>query len=154
MYLDRAKEQFRQLLQIRGGRGDVKACPLQDVENFEKDLGVTLPKAYKEFLLWMGEGGGVFADFEFELNYVRNSNWNSANRIIRHYGCHNNLPDDAVIILVFQDDDAFVFIRTSEGDNPPVHALIPTEHGPEWKWNYARNIEAFCLMYINPLVGT
>lgn len=156
MYLDKAKEAFQQLLEIQSkGRKSlaVRPCTPTEVEVLEIFLGISLPAAYREFLLWTGNGGGIFYEFQFQWNYVRDSNRNAAMRIIEYNSCCNELPDDAVIFLVFQDDDAFVFICASEGNDPSVHALMPTQHGYEWKWNYAQNIEAFCLMYINPLLN-
>ena len=58
IYLNRAKKQFQILQESRKGSSETFPCSEKEVQKLEKNLGLRLPEAYKEFLLWIGAGGG------------------------------------------------------------------------------------------------
>ena len=51
-YLERSKHLLKNL--------KVLGCETYEVVNLEKQLGIFLPEAYKEFLLWMGKDPSIF----------------------------------------------------------------------------------------------
>jgi hypothetical protein len=42
----------------------------------------------------------------------------------------------------------FGFLRSSEGDNPPVHFYIEDEESDKIHWNYFSNLDDYILDYI------
>lgn len=76
MYLDRAKEQFQILQRSKKGCSETFSSSVEEVQKLEKDIGFLLPEAYKEFLLWIGAGGGPlegqhFTDSRVQANRER-----------------------------------------------------------------------------------
>lgn len=153
MYLDKAKERFQALLARRGGFNNVRPCTNDEVQSLERSLGIKLPKAYQEFLLWMGRGGGFLGGEEFDWMRVRDDNRRKAIEIMEFCNYPNPLSDDAIIFLVYQGIDAFAFIRASEGDNPPVHLFGEGESHDQITWNFSKDLEEFCLKRIDYLLS-
>jgi hypothetical protein len=97
-------------------------CTEEEIETLEKRVGLKLPSAYHEFLRWMGKGDGRFwiGLGGFYEGLPRYNEW--ARELVRESGSAAELPSDAFV--VFWDDNYFYFLRTSEGDNPPVYAFL------------------------------
>lgn len=113
---DKLKTRYRQLGLLR-----VNPCTEEQVNLLENDLNMELPLAYREFLLWMGNyTGELFPDSEHEYHKLRSLNrW--AKRILNEGNSSLELPDDAIVFWV-AFNEAFCFLRLSEGDDPPVYA--------------------------------
>lgn len=152
MYLDKAKQKFQVLQQLRGEQGVPKPCSNEQVEFLSKELDLTLPAAYIEFMLWAGLGGGCFGGDEFDYERVSSSNKAKAYGLLNHYKQLESFPDDAIIFLFYQGGYAFEFIRASEGDNPPVHQAIETELGLQIRWKFSKTLEEHCLKAIEYLI--
>src|SRR6266481_1526061 len=58
MYLDGVKARFEELHLVR--REKIIPCTEREIQLLEQQLGLPLPGAYQEFLLWMGHGAGGF----------------------------------------------------------------------------------------------
>ena len=153
MYLDKAKERFRELLQSGKGHENVRPCSSKEVRDLEEHLGLLLPKAYEEFLLWTGKGGGLLGGLEFDWIRVRDCNRSNAVEIMQELNCSEPLPEDAIVFLVSSSVCTFLFIRASEGDNPPVHLFKETQSGFEMVWNYYLNLEDLYLRRIETFTG-
>jgi hypothetical protein len=118
MYLDRAKERLRTLNFVRSD--EIVPCSEDEINALEYHLGLSLPQAYREFLLWMGHsGGGLLRGsdcFYKHLPHLRE--W--AVELLEEDNFHEPLPDDAFVFFMHQGYQ-FAFFRLSEGDDPPVY---------------------------------
>jgi hypothetical protein len=121
MYLDKVKERLRALNFIHPD--EFLPCSEDEVNALEHHSGLSLPEAYKEFLLWMGHGAGRLlrgSDCFYEhLPHLRE--W--AVELLEEDGFHKPLPDDAFVFFMHQGYQ-FTFLRLSEGDDPPVYYYI------------------------------
>lgn len=110
---------------------ELKSCTAQEIFELEKRLGFTFPAAYREFLGWMGHEAGSFWSsregvqnaFSARLQpYMRT-------RLLRmlvqdNPGGHEPLPDDAFVFWR-ANYGITMFMRLSEGDDPPVYIYRP-----------------------------
>ncbi|HBL14916.1 MAG TPA: SMI1/KNR4 family protein [Cyanobacteria bacterium UBA11162] len=119
MYLDRAKKQLKDLEIV--SPDELSGCTHYELNKLERQLGIFLPKAYQEFLLWMGHGGGQFlrgSDCFFKhLPYLYD--WGT--ELLQENNFPEPLPEDAFIFFMHQGYQ-FSFFRLSEGDNPPIYS--------------------------------
>ncbi|MBD2019532.1 SMI1/KNR4 family protein [Leptolyngbya sp. FACHB-36] len=148
MYLDKAKESFTRLSQISRVSREACPCTLDEVQELENSLGLPLAKAYKEFLLWAGENGGYFSSDRANWQHVRR-NREDALEIMQEDGVSEDLlPRDAIVFVVYHGGSRFAFIRASEGDDPPVHEYCETFDSIGIRWNFARNLDEYCVRRI------
>ena len=101
--------------------GHFNACTPQEVAELEREIGLKLPLAYKEFLLWAGKGLGVFEEgstFYYDQDLIELQQ--TAREFLIEDNFPKELPDDAFVFWMHQGY-MFCFFRMSEGDNPLVH---------------------------------
>lgn len=150
MYLNRAKERYQFLRQLINDKEDVKPCSLEDIRLLEQHLGLKIPEAHQEFLLWIGRGSSYFDSDNCRLSDVWDGR-ETAKEIMEEFSFPEKLPDDAIIFFIPQGADNFGFVRTSEGDNPAVHFFFLEGlegNGGRIEWNYAKTIEDYLLYRI------
>jgi hypothetical protein len=145
MYLKEAKIRAEKWQKEREDRPLVQPATEKEVKEVETQLGLLLPEAYKEFLLWTGNGGGIWAGHDFDWDRVRSQNKRIALGAMEIAGFAPILPEDAIVFLVYQGGDSFAFIRSSEGNNPPVHLFVEYGDRAEMILNYASCIEELYL---------
>lgn len=118
MYLDKVKTHFKQLDLVSSG--ELIPCSPEEIRALEEQLGLSLPGAYKEFLLWMGHNAGSFLRgsdcFYQDLRHLRE--W--AIELLEENDFSETLPNDAFVFFMHQGYQ-FAFLRTCEGDDPPVY---------------------------------
>lgn len=118
MYLNRVK---KQLIELKLASPDeLLGCTEDEVVELEEKLGILLPKAYQEFLLFMGHGAGRFlrgSDYFFKDLLVL-KHWALA--LLEENNFPESLPEDAFVFLMHQGYQ-FSFFRVSQGDNPPTY---------------------------------
>lgn len=119
MYLDKVKERLKE--QNLVSPNEFFPCSPDEVIWSEQQLGISLPKAYQEFLLWMGHGAGQFlrgSDCFFK-HLPDLQEW--AVELLQENNVLEPLPEDAFVFLMHQGYQ-FSFFRLSEGDNPPTYS--------------------------------
>ena len=125
MYLDTVKQQLQQLGLVQPD--ELVGCTASEISKFEQELGISLPKAYQEFLLEMGHGAGQFlrgSDCFFKhLPYLRE--W--AIDLLEENNFPQPLPNDAFVFFMHQGYQ-FSFFILSEGDDPPIYSYCEGEN--------------------------
>jgi len=125
MFLDTIKTRYQAL-----GCAPTRGCTPAEIRLLAQHLDRTLPAAYAEFLAWAGHDAGdlFFLDAE-EYTYADIPEFQTvAQNDLTESGMTFSLPDDAIVIqLAFPLQ--FAFIRSSEGDDPPVYEFywVPPE---------------------------
>ena len=107
-------------------------CSEHEAQRLERYLGVRLPQAYKEYLLWIGHGAGRFMRgtdcFYEDVFHLRT--W--AEQLLKEDDFPQQLPEDAVVFSMHQGYQ-FSFFRTSEGDDPPVYYYLEDSGQTEFR---------------------
>ena len=124
MYLERAKKRYVEMMEEFKDLNlpyQTTPCKPESLKLLEQKLGLSLPAAYKEFLLWMGYGANEFiVGLDYGVGQVPYHR-EDALEIMEDY-CQEPLPDDAIVFAIGHQGVYFYFIRASEGENPPIHA--------------------------------
>lgn len=105
----------------------VRGCSEEEVEAVARAQGVELPVIYREFLLKMGRSARfIFGDVDCEwpaLLEMRSLAENAAS-------CGGfELPRDACVFSMY-DQEQFMYLRASEGPDPPVYYYGPISPEP------------------------
>lgn len=99
---------------------DVLGCTDAEIAEVEKDVGVSLPAAYREFLHRMGRSAGNFY-VGTDLFYPQILGATlAAHELVAEVKTGIVLPHGALVIAMHQGYQ-FLFIDADEGDDPPVH---------------------------------
>lgn len=106
-----------------------RPCTEQEISSLEEELGLSLPAAYKEFLLWGGHNTGRIwegSDCCFEdLKILQES----AVELLEENKFKEALPEDAFVFFMHQGYQ-FMFFRTSEGEDPPIYFYKESQQNP------------------------
>ncbi len=138
MYLDRVKERVQELHLL--AQNVVWPCTEQEIEQLEEWMHISLPAAYKEFLLWMGHrAGGLFFDahchyWDLEHNQI------VAAQMLQENNFPVSLPQDAFVFYIDQAT-IFYFFLLSEGEDPPVYMYEELMPGPTFPLAYHKYSE-------------
>ncbi|NJS09059.1 MAG: SMI1/KNR4 family protein [Microcoleus sp. CSU_2_2] len=119
MYLDRVINQLIELKLVR--QDELVGCTRDEVAAFEQQLGISLPRAYQEFLLSMGHSAGQFlrgSDCFFQ-HLPQLQEW--AIELLQENNFAQSIPEDAFIFFMHQGYQ-FSFFRLSEGAEPPTYS--------------------------------
>ncbi len=118
MYLDNLKARLVELGFVSSN--ELLPCTEEEVSSIEQKLGIFLPDAYKEFLLWMGHGSGRLMQGSdcFFKHLPALQEW--AIELLQENHFPELLPNDAFVFFMHQGYQ-FSFLRTSEGADPPIY---------------------------------
>lgn len=119
MYLDKVKNQLIELKLVK--QDELVGCTRDEVSAIEQQLGISLPRAYQEFLLSMGHSAGQFlrgSDCFFK-HLPQLQEW--AIELLQENNFVESLPEDAFIFFMHQGYQ-FSFFRVSEGADPPIYS--------------------------------
>ncbi|HEY9640453.1 MAG TPA: SMI1/KNR4 family protein [Coleofasciculaceae cyanobacterium] len=119
MYLDRLKNLVKSLDGIESR--DILACTEDEVNQLEQEMGLTFPKAYREFLLWCGKRlGKVVWDDRFYYPFQPEMKEEAIESLIFDQQ-DASFIDEHVIVIRTHEGCSYCFIRTDEEDDPPVY---------------------------------
>ena len=122
MYLDRFKARFQELGRVKKRYAKrVLSCTEKQVRSLEKQCGLSLPAAYKEFLLWGGiQAGGFLVGSDFFYDPQMYQLREGLEALLKEDEFPEPLPEDA---FVFGGHQGYIFwfFKTSDGDDPPVY---------------------------------
>ena len=119
MYLDNFKARFTKL--SLAFRKKLSPCTEQEIYSVEKCLKISLPLAFREFLLWGGHSAGrLMEGSDCFLKHLL-LNQETATSILADDQFLHPLPEDAFVFFMHQDYQ-FLFFLTSQGDDPPVYS--------------------------------
>lgn len=110
---------------------EIKGCTLAEILDLENNHPAKkdLPKALKEFLTFGGRkitywkpGTGFFYPFFYDVNYKLDKTFLDSNYCANFFGNQflDKFPSDAFLFYSNQGYE-YMFIRLSEGDDPPVY---------------------------------
>jgi hypothetical protein len=118
MYLDRVN---KKLIELKLAMPEeFLGCTQDEIIDLEWRLGISLPKAYQEFLLSMGHGAGKFlrgSDCFFK-HLILLQEW--AVELLEENHFPKSLPENAFVFFMHQGYQ-FSFFNLSEGDDPPTY---------------------------------
>ncbi|MBF2028055.1 MAG: SMI1/KNR4 family protein [Oscillatoriales cyanobacterium C42_A2020_001] len=122
MYLDRAKEEYEEMLQSVKRPVYHEPCSSQDIEEIKQVLNLPLPGAYEEFLRWVGRRwdvadfpGGFYSTHEWIARTV-------AIEIMEENGATEQLPEDAIVFVICVLTQRLVLVTPSLR-HKKVHSL-------------------------------
>jgi hypothetical protein len=120
-YLDNAKAIHTRFYPKEAAR--VVPCTEEEIGRLERLFGLRLPKAYREFLLWMGKDGIDFwAGYDCFYNKLHDINdW--ARKLIQSSQTHLSLSRDAFIFF-WDPARSFYFFQATQGDDPAVYFFM------------------------------
>lgn len=144
MYLDAARKAFEELQTFT--KEVPVPCTEAEVRELEQKVGLTLPLAYKEFLLWMGHSAGgllVGTDIFYEHLPLQEA----AIELLAENNVTEKLPDTAFVFMMHQGYQ-FMFFDVSAGDDPPIHYYLESKAENYIRWNYEDNLNKFLAIEI------
>ncbi len=95
-------------------------CTEEEVARLEEATHLSLPQAYREFLLTMGKNAATLLEGSDWLYPQLLNLQEVAREILIEESFPQQFPEDAFVFLMHQGY-VFCFVRTSAGDNPPVY---------------------------------
>lgn len=125
MILDRVHRRLTELADIGCIEiDDVAPCAEKDLQVFEKKLGGRLPGAVRELFLWGGNDlGSVFGEMGVVslADHLKHDYHAGARETLEEAGEDSSAFESHGFIIDVDYDGQFAFIRTDEGDDPPVY---------------------------------
>jgi hypothetical protein len=103
----------------------VKPCSDAEILALEHQFRYALPHAYREFLAWMGKDGDLWTGFDWTYQSLESINlW--AQEMVTKSSRSKVWPDTAFVFF-WDPGGTFKFLRTEEGDDPPVYFFMDQE---------------------------
>jgi len=112
---------------------DIVGCTDEEISELERQVGLTLPTAYRDFLRTMGHRAGSFmvgTDFFYDdLRGLRDA----LVECLAQMRVDFQMPLD---LFVFSSHQGYIFhfFRTTEGDDPPVYGFSEVDLTVRQKW--------------------
>lgn len=126
MYLDHSKRRIEELGCV--GTEAVQPCAEAEITALEAKLGFGLPGVYRELLLWCGKGLGDelsglgLTAYEAQMAEDLRREFQQMMEESRH---NPAVLDQQTLIVQYNHDGYFCFLRSSDGEDPPVYAYNP-----------------------------
>lgn len=119
MDTDQSTRNFVNALHAAGISGET--CDEWTVRDLEQQLRVTLPAAYRAFLLVAGHGFPTWSGSHHTVDDDLPALQQMASRLLKERG--SSLPTDAFVFLIHQGV-AVQFFLLGDGDDPPVYEWV------------------------------
>jgi len=103
---------------------EIMGCSYEDLISLEKFLPLfyKMPAAYREFLIFGGKRLAYFlGDPVFSYSKVLDNLRDRYLQFKRDFGLEQDIWNDGIVIIDEHLSASFLFIRLSEGENPPVY---------------------------------
>lgn len=141
MYLQKAQEYIKQY-PTESKR--FSGCSVDRIEHLENYLKVELPRAFIEYLKWFGNyGGGTMAVSHFGYRYISDEYFNemieeeimepgtgmktwAEELLLKTRFDAKKLLHNAIVFM-YHPEGTFHFIKSDQGDNPPVYVYSKHE---------------------------
>ncbi len=126
--------------------GHFYPCTEKEISELEKQIGLKLPEAYKEFLLWSGKGLGSFeigSDIFYDQVDLVELQQDARDLLVEN-NFPQQLPEDAFVFWM-HGGYMFTFFRTSEGANPSVH-FYRESFKEDFAWNHQAHFTDFLIV--------
>ncbi|MBO0592215.1 SMI1/KNR4 family protein [Cellulophaga sp. E16_2] len=138
MYLNEAKEFMAKYPQITS---EFRGCSEEEIKTLESLHDPNIPEAFKEFLKWFGKSGGkILSGTDYYYPYLSGEIYQDwiedeivpigykfndvgLNILNRNGFDGQELMKDSMVIMSHQGY-AVEFIKTNEGNNPPVYIFV------------------------------
>jgi hypothetical protein len=169
MYLEKSRKRFNRLVDLLNQHYEEthfshrccswSSCTFEEIIQLKHFLNLSLPKAYEEFLLWMGKGCNVLESYGGHYSTKEVNLQELGHEIMEADESRETLPEDAIVIWLFDESTEFAFIRASEGDNPPIHHFGAAVEGgyplpnSTIQWNWYPNLDELLLALINDYIS-
>jgi hypothetical protein len=98
----------------------MSGCEAAEINRLEAKVGVTLPAAYRFFLMVMGRGAGTFlvgTEWTIETLPLLQS---VGLHLLEESGAESSFPDTGFVFASHQRYQ-FLFFDCADGEDPPVH---------------------------------
>lgn len=110
----------------------VQGCSMEEVESLEKQYGIRLPLAYREFLLIMGYGAGALFRgtdaFYRRLSELREG----AEELLAEDNADFKMPADCFVFAMHQGYQFWFFYLSEAVEDPPVYYYYEGWERPRW----------------------
>jgi len=105
-------------------------CSDDEIREIERQLKLSLPEAYKEFLRWMGKDGGPVLKgsdcFYKHLPHLRA--W--ADELLEENNLSGILPENSFVFFMHQGYQ-FAFMYPEDSENPPIYYYNEMEYSAD-----------------------
>lgn len=122
-FLDDLKSKFNELRPDDAKK--LEPCTEAEIASLESQFSITLPLAYREYLLWTGHSQN-FISFTNHTYYATQYTRLWLRDEFSKLKPHLHLPED-MFVFAFDVSPMGCFFRAKEGDNPPVYIFIEPE---------------------------
>ncbi|UIR55062.1 SMI1/KNR4 family protein [Sphingobacterium sp. SRCM116780] len=102
------------------GKRENEGVSEEEISRLENKLNVTLPKAYKEFLLLGGRYDNIINNFELDFDGLESMQKLAKEKVetenldLKNFWC----------FAEYGDFDSFMFFLLNDGENPAVYSFI------------------------------
>lgn len=111
---------------------DLEGCSDDEVSDIEKQIGCSLPSAYRSYLKMAGhEANGFLA--ESEIRYRNLPSIAEALDGLGETGCPWT-PGQKDFVFMMHQGYEFTFFRLGEGEDPPIYQYVEGWTGPKLAW--------------------
>jgi hypothetical protein len=109
---------------------DGTPASMEEVSALEQEMGLTLPAAYKAFLLILGRDGGPdFVGSDCTIRHLPCLRA-GAEDLLRQCGSRYTLPEQALVYLMHQGYYFVYFLADGVSEDPPVFAYLEGDPAP------------------------
>ena len=122
--------------------GSVMSCTEAEIVALETAQGKRFPLAYREFLLWMGQGTTEFWRGSRAFLPRLSTLTQQAKSILRANRFPKALPKNSFVFWMHQGYQ-FLFFDVTEDEDPPIHYYNEAEHERDFHYRFYPSFSEF-----------